>query len=389
MHDDSCGEAGSLVRQLLARPQLAAAVEQAVSDAEKEARSRGSGEGLAEEESRLRALQLFDYATGTPPGTRRDRHDYRRAAAAVRERGNARLAGILDWFAILADNGGSLGWSEDHLFDADVEPYHRRWNARHRQWAGFAGIDLARLPAGPVREHGRGRRGTDGAVYTRATCEGLPGGPRPAVVVRVSPARAEVVTFASRETAADWLARRLLGGDGPLPVTADGPACRAAREEEVLARLLQAPDDAQIRALVNEAAFSSHLRAELFRVLAPDGSGRPPEPGQARFTFEWNMLRAPGWALPVLGWPHPHRAMRYLARLEATPVTPAQAHAAAQALAAGSWPGPAIVPGPRRESVPARRGPGLPVRQPRQDRAEPAAMVPPPLPGAAGTAPRR
>jgi hypothetical protein len=203
------------------------------------------------------------------------------------------------------------------------------------------------------------------------------GSARPAIVVRAG-ARAETVTFPAPGQARAWLARCLAGAAGPLPTTADGPKCRAARETELIAYMLQHPAHSHVSRLADDSMWTSHLRASVFRAARPRG-GRAKRPGDIALTMEHWMRRSPGWALPMIGWPEPHRAMGYLDRLLATPVTSAQAVAAARELArvpepvpvtAQAAPSPRVTPaGARRAVVPAQRrpvrGPLLPPPSPR------------------------
>lgn len=321
-----------LAARYLLMPGLASALDGTIARGEEELRRLGAGPGLVEEVPRLRALQLFTYAARVPPGTVHTRHEFRMAALLARKAGHEQAARNLEHFALVVDNDGEMGYRWEHHFDGDVEPYHRRWSARHHAWAQFAGIDLARLPAGPVREHGRTWHGADGAQYVRASCEGLPGGPVPAVVVRTSAARAEVVAFDSDGAANAWLSARSVLGTGAVPTTADGPACRAVREDEILVRLLRDPANGELRALAGEKTWTSHLRAELFDALRVGRDDAVPDVEAIRRRYQDGLERAPGWALREIGWPHADRAMRYLDRLRATEVTEGQAIAAAQAL---------------------------------------------------------
>lgn len=237
----------------------------------------------------------------------------------------------------------------------------------------------------------------DGATYIHADCAGSPGTVRSAVVVRNSAGQAETVTFDDRAAARAWLVSRARDGTGPLPITADGPACRTAWEEAVLARLLHDPHDDQLRALIAERAWTSHLRAELHLAMRPGHMLKHPDQNQVRSGFAYRMLRAPGWALALTGWPDAHRAMRYLDRLAATPVTAAQALAAAQALVAADtvrMTGP-VAAGAARASrhlpTQTRRTLDTPSPRPHPARAAPPLTLvpPPPLPGPTTPAPRR
>jgi len=80
--------------------------------------------------------------------------------------------------------------------------------------------------------------------------------------------------------------------------------------------------------------MTTHLRAEAlaaWQKLAADGSGPPFDLVATRYAR--SLLRAPRWAAPDIGWPGATRALAYLDRLAATPVTEPQARAAAELLA--------------------------------------------------------
>jgi hypothetical protein len=206
------------------------------------------------------------------------------------------------------------------------------------------------------------------------------------VIVRNSAGQAETVAFGDRAAARAWLASRARDSTGPLPTTADGPACRTAWEEAILARLLADPHDDQLRTLAAKRAWTSHLRAELHLAMRPGYILKHPDQGQVRSSFAYRMLRAPGWALALTGWPDAHRAMRYLDRLAATPVTAAQALAAVRALAAADV-------SHTSRLLPTQTRRTLDAPQPRPHPAHttpPLMLVPPsPLPGPATPAPRR
>ena len=128
-----------------------------------------------------------------------------------------------------------------------------------------------------------------------------------------------------------------------------------------------------------------------------------PDLDQVRSSFAYRMLRAPGWALALTGWPDAPRAMRYLDRLAAIPVTAAQALAAAQTLAAAQALAiadtirvtEAVAAGAaralRRLPSQTRRTLDVPLPRPRAARTAPPLMLvpPPPLPGPTTPAPRR
>lgn len=374
-----------MAERFLYRPGLPARIERLVREGREDGKRRGAWFYPGATAS-LQALQLFDYAIRTPPGTLRRRLEYAHAAHLVRQAGHPECWSIIDHFGDMVDNAHTLGESWDHPFDSDVEPYHQEWADRHQAWARPAGPGL---PPELVRERGRPRLGADGAVYTPATCEGLPGGSRPAVVVRTSATRAEAVVFDTVSQARGWLANRSVNGSGPMATTADGPPCRAAREDEVIARLLQHPEETHLHDLVSQDTWTSHLRERMSRTTRPHG-GYVRRLADMRVTMEHWLLRSPGWALPMIGWPDGHRAMGYFDRLLATPVTSAQAVAAAQAL--GRKPEPIAGAMPTAVATASAASAVAAQAVPTQARRElkPAAMPQPPaLPGAADTTPRR
>jgi len=201
--------------------------------------------------------------------------------------------------------------------------------------------------------------------------------------------------FGTDRAADGWLASRSVVGTGPLPTTADGPACRTVREDEILARLLRDPGSGTLRALASENTWTSHLRAELFGALRRRRDGAIPDATAVRLQYQHSLERAPGWALREIGWPHAHRAMRYLDRLLATEVTEGQAVAAAQALTAAG-PAPALtvtgIPAPQaRAPHPAGRSRDLSAAVPlaRAATARRIILQPPALPSSDGLIPRR
>ena len=106
---------------------------------------------------------------------------------------------------------------------------------------------------------------------------------------------------------ARWRERHLLNEMFPYP----HPADRAGHEEQILARLLNCPDDNALRGLVTADTFTTHLRAEAWHAALGG------DPSAARDRFAEAMLRAPGWALnDPDAWLGPDRARRYIDRLQ-------------------------------------------------------------------------
>jgi hypothetical protein len=284
-------------------------------------------------ESRMRAFRLFEYAIGVKPGTMHTPERYAKAAEMLFLDGDADGSAILNEFSRLLHvpepfkrppQGPADALASRVLFGEPqpVGAHHRRWCARHHTWRMF--------PAGgPWTWNwssscgGRPWRGADGSRYAFFHAEGMPGGPLPAAGIRTSAGQDEAMVFHDESGARQWLADRGPAAHGPLRTTADGgPPISTVYEEEILARLLKDPDEPALTGLIPDIAmFTSHLRAELYWAVTRW------EPDQVREKFAGAMLRAPGWALPETGW-DARRALAYLDRLQATPVTPAQAHRA-------------------------------------------------------------
>jgi hypothetical protein len=82
------------------------------------------------------------------------------------------------------------------------------------------------------------------------------------------------------------------------------------------------------------ATFTTHLRAELFTALRwVTAAGGTPGYSVIAEAYGRRLLRAPAAVAADIGWPDATRAMAYLHRLATTPVTGAQAEAAATLLA--------------------------------------------------------
>jgi hypothetical protein len=191
-------------------------------------------------------------------------------------------------------------------------------------------------------------------------------------VVTFSGGTREIVNFANRDDAWAWMTARAPEASGPLRTTATGPGTRTTREEEVLAFLLRDPSRAApVARLLAPDTMTTHLRAEALAAwhkLAPDDGGPQFEAVATRYGR--SLLRAPRWAADEIGWPGASRAMAYLDRLTATPITESQARAAAEFLLSadaggqahqGHLPQPALaqhaplLPAPAHEAD--RRGP--------------------------------
>lgn len=182
--------------------------------------------------------------------------------------------------------------------------------------------------------------GIDGAVYTPAELSGPAGATSPAVVATNHAGTVEVVTgFRSEDERGKWLtarARPLPGREPettPLTTCSEGPDCRVAWEERVLARLLAHGDpDGTIIKSLSPTTFSTHTRFETYMALLTTDPYDEPDLDAARHRLFTRLLRAPDWAASYIGRPGAHLALTYADRLAATPVTSDQAKAAVSEL---------------------------------------------------------
>lgn len=280
-------------------------------------------------------------------------------------------AGIL--FACDYDNEAdalrAIADTSADLDQASTE-WHARFLARPATAAGRAArvlfdtgqIQLLDGPGGT-----QGMIGADGARYTPAVLNGPGGESQRAVVVTSHAGTAEVVTgFGTGLDHAAWLNDRMPGPDDPadgsltperlraaLPLAscADGPDCRTAREERVLAGLLQGQPGTDG---LTARSFTTCTRAEIYlawrdAVAVVEAIPNPPPLGDAvRDELARRLLRAPGWAVPFTGGPFGDRALDYYDRLCVTDVSTARIREActvivaedAEALAFARAPGP-------------------------------------------------
>jgi hypothetical protein len=250
----------------------------------------------------------------------------RQAAATLRRDGHGADAASLEALAAVSP---------------ELEQADREWRAR------YAGLPQTAMGRGALRLLAGGRlwpdsaevAGLDGATYSAATTLGPAGHPIPVVVATTPAGSLEVIGFGDSDDRAAWLEdRRLPDGEPGLdPASAlslDGPACRTAREDLVLAGMIRncLPDKLAIG--LHARSFSTYTRSEIWLAassLTRAGAGHDSK--SVRHELARRMLRAPGWAAPMTGWPFGQNAVAYLDRLTATPVSPAQATDAARQIA--------------------------------------------------------
>ena len=314
-------------------------------------------------DSCLHARQFLEQALRPGRGGPLTGADYQQAASLLDGKGRIQLGAAMDALA-------SVSWE----LEAATAGWHNRYAGRPQTQPERIAADQIRN--GDVVESGHAGPGIDGAHYSRAY---YPRSGRPAIVITTSAMTEEIVNFANTEDAAAWLASRSAGITGPLPTSATGPASRTAREEELLAFLLREPGrGARLDAMAGPATFTTHLRAELFAALRwATAAGGTPGYTVIAEAYGRRLLRAPAEAAEEIGWPNATRATAYLNRLVVTPVTQAQAAAAADLLAAAD----AAASGARQQmTATVRSAPHTPSVTPapgeRQLLQQPPALVP-------------
>jgi hypothetical protein len=270
---------------------------------------------------------------------------FRYAAAALRELGYQADGATLDAIA-----GTST----------ELDEVSAAWRIRYddRPLTAAEKSDLDLLGNGSIRqaEHDASI-GIDGAWYCAASMAQATGAVSPVVVVTTLAPTVEIVTgFRDEDELASWLADRQLAtglppgerhpegivppGEpwmarvAPLSSSLTGPDCRTAREERVLAWLLQHGDfDDEVTASLRPQTFCTYSRSEIYeawRTAAAHDSA--PTVGTVRNELAMRLLRAPGWAARHVGWPFGQLAGAYFDRLAVTPVSGEQAKTAAREL---------------------------------------------------------
>jgi hypothetical protein len=310
----------------------------------------------------LHARQFLEHALGAAEQRPLTSADYRQAANLLDGDGHAAFGTVMD----------SLAWVDGEL-QAAAPAWHARYTARPQTQHERAAAEQIR--SGHVVESGHAGQGIDGAHYARAY---YPRSGKPAVVITTSAMTEEIVNFANTADAAAWLASRSAGVVGPLRTSATGPASRTAREEELLAFLVREPGSGtRLAGMTGSSTFTTHLRAELFTALRwTTAAGGIPGYSVIAEAYGRRLLRAPADAATDIGWPDAARAMAYLHRLAATPVTGAQAESAATLLATVD-----AAASQARQPVPAapapRHAPAVtPVPEQRRLLQQPPALVP-------------
>ena len=260
--DEETPDGQWLARQCAQRPGMVAAVELVIRD------PYGTRVVPCGWQDWYAGLQLFEHSTrrGAWAFTGAD---YRSAGAWL-ECAPSRAPGRMRQVARLLRGLGS--------YADDQQAYRLSWQQRYACRAPVAEEVAAdrQVQYGYVRRSGRWWPGIDGSRYALAV-QGDPQGARehPVVVVTNSAGRCEVVSFADARGARRWLAGRLRGAKGPVPVSGPGTACRASREDQLLAWLVHAAYGDVPWDQLAAVRWTTHLRAELFLALAPDGRQRP------------------------------------------------------------------------------------------------------------------
>jgi hypothetical protein len=249
--------------------------------------------------------------------------DYARMAADYEAAGRAHEAALLRQVAATGE------------LQAEVRA---RWNHRYTSRpAGTADEMIATMadggmidfdPDGPFR-------GIDGASY-RPGMLTIIDLEHPVVVVATRAGLELAVDWADYAAMSAWIAGRGSTASGPLgpPATPEGHRFRPWREEQVLARILEAPGE--VRALaagLPPDTFTADVRYDIYAaILAVTSQGLPPGPEQVAAELGSRLAWLPDHTLPLYGGPAGHTAQAYLSRLAASPVTDAEAIAAAGAL---------------------------------------------------------
>ena len=213
-----------------------------------------------------------------------------------------------------------------------------RWNHRYADRpAGAADEMITKMadsgmidfdPDGPYR-------GLDGAAYRPGVLT-ITGQEHPVVVVASRAGRDLAVDWASYAAMSAWTAGRGSTASGPLeaPPTPEGHRFRPWQEEQVLARMLEAPDEIPaLAAWLPPDRFTADVRYDIYAaILAVASQGERPSPERVAAELGSQLAWVPDHALSLYGGPAGPTAQAYLARLAATPVTSNEATGQARAL---------------------------------------------------------
>jgi hypothetical protein len=374
------------------------------------------------ETARLAGTQAFERAVRSRamPSAELTEDDYRWASWLLRDPTARRLSEFADIPPLQLDGraSGSVLRGLSELLDGLRSSLGllRSWQYHSRQRQATRPLTIGeddaarRISRGEVRMR-RDWPGIDGSRYALAGTGRS--GERIAVVVTSAASATEVVPFGDEASARAWLASRIRRTTRPVPTSAVGPACRVAREEEVLAWLIRHRPDAEMKELAAQVRWTSYLRDELavaVRVRRDWWAGEPLSPdwpvSVKRQVFAGRMTHLPAAAADSIGWPDARRALAYFDRLASTPVSESQAMRAAEALAASDDEAAARAAASGRAAVAAAAGisqfparPSLPSTRRRAIAPQPPGAVPraarrtgllapPPAAGGAGPVPR-
>jgi hypothetical protein len=208
-------------------------------------------------------------------------------------------------------------------------------------------------------------RGIDGAYY-RPGLLTIVDLEHPVVVVATRAGLDLAVDWPDYASMSAWIAGRGSTASGPLdrPPTPEGHRFRPWREEQVLARILEAPGEVtMLGPSLPPDTFTADARYDIYAsILAVTSRGQRPDPEIVAVELNNRMAWLPDHALPAYGGPAGLTAQAYLSRLTATSVTSGEAMAAAAALhqedtqsrarGLARSPGQAEDPGPRPRHVP-------------------------------------
>ena len=177
--------------------------------------------------------------------------------------------------------------------------------------------------------------GIDGAAYQPGMLTILDQ-EHPVVVAATRAGLELAVDWADYPAMSQWIAGRGSTASGPLnaPPTRDGDRFRPWREEQVLARMLEAP--AEVPALaagLPPDTFTADIRYDIYAaILAVASRGQRPDAEEVAVELNRRLAWLPDHALPAYGGPAGRTAQAYLSRLLMSPVTSGEAITAATTL---------------------------------------------------------